>query len=59
MTDEIEWDYRDRKMAEMHEAICAGDREKKAVEIMQELFPRYGFRSLAEQRNIWPDRVPS
>ena len=56
MTDD--WDWRERKMYEMYDAVMAGDRDK-AVELMRDLFPHYAFRSVAEQRNLFPDRVPA
>ena len=45
-------------MAEVHEAICAGDRQL-ALDLLGKLYPQYQFRSVAEQRNLFPDRVPA
>ena len=45
-------------MYEMYDAIVADDRDR-AVELLRELFPYYAFRSVAEQRNLFPERVPA
>ncbi len=47
----------ERAVHELHEHICAGNRED-AVEILKWLFPKYDLRSVQETRNLFPDRVP-
>ncbi len=40
-----------------HEAICAGNRDE-AIRLLN-LICHEEFRSVAEQRNLFPDRVPA
>lgn len=42
----------------LYDAICENRRED-AIEELQRLFRRVQFRSIREQHNLFPDRVPA
>lgn len=52
------WEMDGDDASRMHDAICEGRRDD-AIAILQELFPYERLRSVAEQRNLFPDRVPA
>ena len=46
----------ERDLDMLHDAICEG-RRHDAVELLRQMFPDYGLRSLREQANLFPGRV--
>lgn len=49
-----EWE---RQIDRLYDAIMAKDREL-ALESFRELFPHHPNRSVEQQRNLFPERVP-
>lgn len=47
----------ERAVEAVYDAICEG-RRQDAIDALQRVFPGYQFRSVAEQRNLFPERVP-
>ena len=48
---------RERVAYELYDAIVENRRDD-AIDYLRAIFPKYDFRSVAEQRNLFPGRVP-
>lgn len=57
MNHELPRDERGREIARLYDAICEG-RRTDAIDSLKLIFPAAKFRTLAEQRNLFPDRIP-
>lgn len=54
----MDFEFEEREIERLYDAIMAQDR-KEALLRFGNLFPHHHNRSVAEQRNLFPDRIPA